>query len=506
MTQATSTPQTLPAAATVAAPATSLGYLMKLLLGPLAFAIIYLVPLEGLEWAGRVTLATFCWMVVWWIAEPVPWAITCLLPLAVLPLAGAMRIEGVAALYGQNIFFWIWGTTMLGYAMEKHGLARRFALWFLSQRGVANSTARLTFTYMLGAACISAIVSDAAVVAMMIPIAISLFVYIRDATGAGKTGRSPLAAFLALGTLYGSQAGGVATIAGIPHNALSMSLLEKLNGRIIGWFEWMMVGVPLMVTLLVVFWLFLRYFFPPEITAIPGGEEFVRAERAKLGPLTRGEVNVMITFVTMVVLFTLPSFVGLALGDAHPIAARMRTSLPIWIVPVIVLFLLYMLPVDVRRREMTVTWKDSVAQAPWNIMILCMAAVGMADALGDFGFMEFVRNQFSGLPMTRWMLPYVSGTLVAFTTNVLSGLAATSLLSNIFIPIAADVGFNTASMAMLVPNVAIGLMFPWSGATAGTAFASGYIDLRDMIRVGFFATLVLVAVAGTIHLLFSGIL
>jgi di/tricarboxylate transporter len=85
-------------------------------------------------------------------------------------------------------------------------------------------------------------------------------------------------------------------------------------------------------------------------------------------------------------------------------------------------------------------------------------------------------------------------------------LAATSLLANIFIPIASDVGFNPASMAMLVPNVAIGLMFPWSGATAGTAFASGYIDLRDMIRVGFFATLVLVVVTGTVHVLFAGVL
>jgi len=63
-----------------------------------------------------------------------------------------------------------------------------------------------------------------------------------------------------------------------------------------------------------------------------------------------------------------------------------------------------------------------------------------------------------------------------------------------------------ASMAMLVPNVAIGLMFPWSGATAGTAFASGYIDLRDMIRVGFFATLVLVVVTASVHILFSGLL
>jgi sodium-dependent dicarboxylate transporter 2/3/5 len=481
--------------------------LAGLLAGPAAAAILYFfVPIEGLEWNGRVTLAVFTWMAVWWMAEPIPWAITCLLPLVALPLLGVMRIEGVAALYGQNIFFWIWGATMLGWAMEKHGLARRIALWFLSQPGVANSTARLTFMYMLGAACISTVTSDAAVVAMMIPIGMSLATYVRDATGGSKDQRSRFAAFLALGTLYGSQAGGVATIAGIPHNALSVALLQKLAGRSLGWFEWMMVGVPLMLLLLVSFYLFLRVMFPPEIASIPGGEAFVRSERAKLGPMSRAEINVLGTFGVMIVLFTLPSFVGLALGDADPLATRLRTALPIWIVPVIVLFLLYLLPINLARREMTLTWKDSVTQAPWNIMLLCMAAVGVADALGQFGFMEAMRGELGDLPVGATALPYAAATVTAFVTNVLSGLAATSLLSNIFIPMAADVGFNPASMAMLVPNVAIGLMFPWSGATAGTAFASGYIDLRDMIRAGFFATVLLIVIAGTVHLLFAGVL
>ena len=155
---------------------------------------------------------------------------------------------------------------------------------------------------------------------------------------------------------------------------------------------------------------------------------------------------------------------------------------------------------------MTLTWADSAKHAPWNIMLLCMAAVGMADALSEFGFMEFMRSHLSVLPVPTAALPYAAATAVAFLTNVLSGLAATALLSNVFIPLAADVGFNPASMAMLVPNVAIGLMFPWSGATAGTAFASGFIALRDMIRVGFFATIVLVIVTGTMHLIFSSIL
>ena len=372
----------MPVTATTTDPATPAGQrafgrpLAGLASGPLAFAMVYfLLPIEGLEWSGRVTLALFAWMAVWWMAEPIPWAITCLLPLAVLPLLGVMRIEGVAALYGQNIFFWIWGTTMLGYAMEKHGLARRIALWFLSQRGVAGSTARLTFMYMLGAATLSSVTSDAAVVAMMIPIGMSLTAYVRDATGGLARQRSPFAALLALGTLYGSQAGGVATIAGIPHNALAVALLDKLSGRTLGWFEWMMVGVPLSLTLLVCFYFFLRFFFPPEIASIPGGEAFVRAERSKLGPMSRAEINVLIAFAVMVVLFTLPSLAGLALGDAHPVAGRLRAALPIWIVPVVVLLVLYLLPIHLARREMTLTWKDSAVNAPWNIMLLCMAAV-----------------------------------------------------------------------------------------------------------------------------------
>ncbi|MEO5898486.1 MAG: SLC13 family permease [Vicinamibacterales bacterium] len=481
--------------------------IIRMLVGPFAFALVYfLAPLDGLEWNGRVTLATFVWMAAWWIAEPMPWGITCLLPLVVLPMLGVMRIEAAAALYGQNIFFWIWGTTMLGYAMEKHGLARRIALWFLSQRGVAASTGRLTFMYMLGAACISSVVSDTAVVAMMMPIGMSLVGYVRQTTGAGSTGPSPLAAFLALGTLYGAQAGGVATIAGLPHNAVAVSLLQKQNGRVLGFFEWMMVGVPLMIALLVCFYWFLRFVFPPEISAIPGGEEFVRAERRKLGPISRAERNVIAGFAAMIVLFTAPSIVSLALGNSDPVATWMRGALPIWIVPVIVLILLYLLPVNLARGEMTLTWADSAKQAPWHIMLLCMAAVGMADALGQFGFMEFVRGSLSGLPVSARVLPYAAGTVVALLTNVLSGLAATALLANVFIPLAADVGFNPVSMAMLVPNVAIGIMFPWSGATAGTAFASGYISLRDMIRVGFFATVILVAVTATMHLLFSSLL
>ena len=55
-------------------------------------------------------------------------------------------------------------------------------------------------------------------------------------------------------------------------------------------------------------------------------------------------------------------------------------------------------------------------------------------------------------------------------------------------------------------NVAVGLMLPWAGAAAGTAFASGQIKMKNMIRVGVVATLIFPFLVATIHILFAPIL
>ena len=59
---------------------------------------------------------------------------------------------------------------------------------------------------------------------------------------------------MTLGTFYAAVAGGTATVMGVPHNAIAVSLLERLTGRQLGFFEWMIAGVPVFLTLLVVFY------------------------------------------------------------------------------------------------------------------------------------------------------------------------------------------------------------------------------------------------------------
>jgi solute carrier family 13 (sodium-dependent dicarboxylate transporter), member 2/3/5 len=476
-------------------------YLLKLLAGPAAFALILALPLD-LSYEGRVALATFICVIVWWMTEPMPWAVAAMLPFLVFPAAGVMDIAATMRLYGQPIFFWIMGTVLMGYAIEKHGLAHRFALAFLAARGVGGRTNRLTFTYMVMVGLISMFVSDAATIAMTIPIGMSVVRHAWTMSGIPAAANTNFAAFITLGTLYASVAGGAATIMGVPHNAISVSMLEQFTGRQLGFFEWMIAGVPVFVTLLIAFYALLWMLVRPEIEEIPSGEAFLRAERAKLGQLRSNEKRVVFVFTVMVTLFTLPAFVGLALGAEHAVVAGMNRALPVWVVPPAIMFLLFTLRSSEEPDSALLTWKDAQHHAPWSTMFLVGGAVAMTDALTQFGFADFVGGIISNLGISPAMLPYIAATVAGVTTNFISG---TALYCTIFIPAAAQVGFNPASMAILIGNVAVGVIFPWAGATAATAFAAGEIRMDRMISIGVVATLIFIVITATIHLLLAGL-
>jgi len=476
-------------------------YALTLLAGPIAFAIVMALALR-LSYQGHVALATFVCVVVWWITQPMPWAISAMLPFLVFPAAGVMDIAATMRLYGQPIFFWIIGTVLMGYAVEKHGLARRIALGFLALPGVGRRAGRLMFTYMLMVAVVSMFISDAATVAMMIPIGMSVLHHVRG-HGAVPGERTNFGAFITLGTLYAAVAGGTATMMGVPHNGIAVAMLERFTQRQLGFFEWMIVGVPVSLAGLVAMFLTLWILAKPEQRELPGGEAFLRSERARLGPLSADEGRVLLVFVVMVLLFTLPAMVSLTLGDAHRVTVAVNRALSIWVVPPVVLFLLFGIRSAREPGAGLLTWKDAEQRSPWNTMLLVTAGVAMTDALTQFGFVELMGGAVRGLGVGPTLLPYLAATIVAFTTDFISGTAAATLYCSIFVPAAAQIGYNPASIAILIANVAIGVALPWAGATAATAFAAGDIDMGRMVRIGLVATPVLVVVAATIHLILS---
>ena len=476
---------------------------LKLFSGPLCFLLFYSIDLEGMAHDSKIALGTLAWMVAWWILRPAPWGITALLPLILFPLSGALSVVDTAGLYGQRVFFWLMGLSLLALALIKHGLARRFALAFLTIPGVGDSTYRLLFFFMLATACVSMFVSDGSAVAIMLPIGLSIHAYIMTLSHRGESSDDgpQLRTFFALGTLYAAVSGGVATMIGMPHSAVAMAQLETLTGREIGWFTWMQLGVPIFATLLVCNFLLLRLFFRPEVRTIPGGREFLAEERRKLGRMSLGEKSVLAIFLVMVVLFAVPPLLPDILGQQNSFVVWLDDAISIWMVPPFVMLMLFIAPSNIRNREFVLDWKEANEQIPWGVLLMVTSAIAVVQALSSFGFTDVMTRVITNASVDAYGLPYLTGIATSISTNFMSGVATAALVTAVMVPVAETLDFSTIAITIMVPATAMGIVFPWAGPTVGTAFGISNIDLRDLIRVGIVAEIVMIAVAGTYCLL-----
>ena len=448
------------------APAGRRGFGWRLLAGPAAFALVHAAPLTGLAPEAHFALGCSAWTVAWWVTRPVPWAVASFLPLVLLPL-GAMPFSEVAARYGQPIFPYLMGIMLFGHAFRKHGLARRISLAALTLPGVARSGAGLILAILVVSAVMSAAVSDLAVIVTMTPIVLSL---IRSlAPGADR-----MAAAATLAVLYGAAAGGLATPAGIVFNALALSLLEQLTGYSVSFAQWTLSGVFLTAAHFPVCYWILKFMLRPEIHAIAGARERFRREREQLGPMSRGEKNVLAVLILMLVLWTLPTVVTVEFLD-------------IWFVPPVAMVLLFVLPADAKRGAMTLEADDFQSGVGWDLLFLVLGGTALAGVLGSLDMLDWLVGILTG-HVTAAALPWVAGLATPLLTQLASGTATTMMVSTMLFPMAEALGYNPAILARIIAGTAQGVALPWSSPAVAATFSFGAVGFGTLFRVGVVAT------------------
>ncbi len=454
-------------------------FVLRLAAGPAAFAAVRAAPLAGLAPEAHFALGAYAWVVAWWVAAPVPWTVTSFLPFVLLPLGGAMPLGDVAARYGHVILPHMMGVMLFGHALRKHGLARRIALATLCLPGVARSGGGLLLALMTVSAVLSAVVSDLAVIVMMTPIALSTARSL--AAGAGR-----MTAAASLAVLYGASAGGLATPAGIVFNAVTLSLLERLTGYSVTFAQWTSTGVVLTAAHLPVCYLVLKLMLPPEVRAVPDGARF-RRELARLGPMSRGEKNVLFVLIVMLVLWILPTFVTVGFLD-------------IWYVPPVAMVLLFALPVDAKRGKTTLEAKDVQAGIGWNVVFLVVGGMALADMLASLGVTDWLAAALTG-NVTAGALPWLAGLVTPLLTQFASGAATSMMVSTMLFPVADTLGYNPAILARIIAGTAQGVALPWSSPTVAATFAFGAVGLGTMFRVGAVVTVLTSIVVVVLSLL-----
>lgn len=464
--------------------------------GAIFLLLLILPPPDGLNPAGWRTAAVAALMAIWWITEAIPVYATGLLPLALFPLLDVIDIGAAATPYANPLIFLFMGGFMIALAMQRWGLHTRIALSLLSLTG--TRARNLVGGFMLATALLSMWVSNTATTMMMLPIGISVLALLRaDQSEDAET--TTLVGFntaLVLAIAYGANIGGLATLIGTPPNALLAAYFNQTYGVTIGFAEWMIVGLPLSLCLLVIAWLLLtRVLHPMPNTEIDGADRVLEQARSDLGPISRGERVVAVAFASAAFLWVFRPILTdlmpwLKLSDAG-IAMTVALSL-------------FLFPSGQKSTSGTIdgvlNW-EWASKLPWGVLLLFGGGLSLAAAAGASGLSTWIGSgmaAWGGLPTLVLLLLVV--TVVVFLTEVTSNTATTATLLPVLAAAAIAIGENPLLLCIPAALAAsCAFMLPPATPPNAIVFGSGQVTIPQMAKAGvwlnFISIVVLVAVS-----------
>lgn len=455
---------------------------------PIVLVALWFLPVPGLSVEAHRLFAIVGMALTLWVTEAIPLAATALLAPALCVLAGLGAARDVFKPFADPIIFLFIGSYMIGEAMLKHALNRRFAFAILGLPWVGENPLRLYAAFGGITAAISMWVSNMATTAMMLPIGLSILSELGARQGVTNPRSTPFAAGMMLMTAFAASVGGVATPVGTPPNLIGIAAIERILGIKVTFFEWMHVGLPVAIFLTVfLVWRFAKT-CPAPASALAGSREWIRSEADKLGPWSRGQKNVIAVFACAVALWVLPGFIAAfsPAGSASPTYGWFNRHLPESVVALLASSALFILPADSRRKTFTLDWRDA-AGIEWGTILLFAGGMALGELMFSTGLAKWIGGGLAGL----FHAHSVFGLTLLFTAvGILVSEATTNTASaTMIVPIAIAVA-QEAGVEPLKPALAaciacsMGFLLPVSTGPNALAYGTGCIPLRVMMRHG----------------------
>jgi sodium-dependent dicarboxylate transporter 2/3/5 len=474
----------------------------------LLLALVVWFLLGGAEISGdaRIVAAVGVLMAVWWITEAVPLSITSLLPIVLFPVLTALTIAEATAPYANPIVFLFLGGFLIAIAMQKWNLHRRIAL--LTLRRVGTHPRQIILGMMISTAFLSMWVSNTATTLMMLPIGLSvLTLVVENSRQSGtraeaaetnedlRSGKSIsdvvadrdvrlFGVALVLAIAWAASIGGLGTLLGSPPNAIVAGYISEELDRTVGFAQWMMLGVPIVVVFIGIAWLLItRLIFRFDLEEVPGGKELIEEEIAALGPMSQGEKTVLGVFVAAAFFWIVPGLLsGIGdLGEQLPWLDAFDDT----VIAIGAGVLLFLLPGDQQGR-MTLEWNDAEEGLPWGVLLLFGGGLSLAAAVAGTGLDAWFGQQVTGLGALPIVLLLAAVVLIVlFLTEITSNTATAAT----FIPILGGVavGIGVDPMTLLIPAAlaaTCAFMLPVGTPPNAIVFATGHVKITEMVRGG----------------------
>jgi len=354
---------------------------------------------------AKTTLALLFAVAGLWLTELIPLAASALLIPVVAVVTGIATDTAVFQAFAEPIIMLFLAGFLMAEGMRQTGIDRWLALAIL--RRSSAQPAYLMLTLMALTAFLSMWMSNTAAAAITIPIALAILSKIPDEQTPPGFRKA-----LILAVAYAATIGGIGSAIGTPANMLAMSFLNKYTGAELAFADWFAFGLPVIVLMTPIIWLYLLFTFGLNPWRVNGAishsiqHELYATEFKQHGPLGRDQKLVLGIFLGVMALWLTEEWHGIstaivAIGGA------------------LLLFLLRLVK------------EGDLNQINWNALLTFGGGLAIGTLLVSTGVSDWIALQLVGLNS----LP---AALVVFL------VAGLTLMLGAFIS-------NTACAAMLIP-------------------------------------------------------
>ncbi|MFT5022107.1 MAG: sodium-dependent dicarboxylate transporter 2/3/5 [Colwellia sp.] len=453
---------------------------LGLFLGPILFLIVLLLPTPLLNKEGDAVIAVALWMVIWWISEAVSISVTALLPLLLFPLLDIMPIAEVGNNYGSPIIFLFFGGFVMALALEKVNLHRRIALNIIKITGTTPN--KVVLGFMIATAALSMWISNTATAVVMLPIAMSVIKLLVDDSDGFTQKDKNFSISVMLGIAFSANAGGIATVIGTPPNSILIGLLENEYQIEISFLKWMAFGLPFSIIMIALSYITLVHLiFPSKGLNFTASKEVIKNELEKLGPTAPKEKMVLVIFGVTVSLWIFRTLINAALPNL---------GLTDTMISIFAAIALFSIPFNLKKGDFILQWKDTEKLA-WGILILFGGGLALANGMSVTGIVDRVSQAIAAGNFSVSMTAGLLIVLMLFMTELMSNVALVAVLAPVVAGIA--IGLGLPIVYLLIPVTmasSCAFMLPMATPPNAIVFASGFIEVKDMVKAGIILNLV----------------
>ncbi|XP_037030347.1 protein I'm not dead yet-like [Bradysia coprophila] len=468
-------------------------------------------------------LYVFSIMAVFWITEAIPFAITSLMPIGLLPMLGITSTADVCKFYGHETVFTFLASLIIASSEEAFSLRKRIALKILAN--VKGYHRRLHFVMMAATMFISMWMLNFYVVAIISEVCMAILeqfevqgateLYkakpIKEETGTLSRPSSITKCYL-LGISYAATLGGCASLPGTPTNLVFKGIFETYFGseRKIYFLIFFLYSGPIVLLNTFLTWLWLQIVFmgllrpkSDDAVALLVTEEVAIAIKEKvaqkyieMGAFNAKEIRIAVIFVMFnLVLISRPYW---AVGNVE-----IENATPM----ILFVILIFILPSrwncckccnkssdDNHQDTPFLEWTCVRRKVPWGLIFLLGAGVALASSLKELLINDKIHELIGqNIQLSPLAISFIVCVICQIFTEFLSNTAAANIVMPILAAFCMHKKFEGHAIDVMFPAaLSLSMAFHSSIGTPGNAYVADLINIpaKELFYCGIGPTII----------------